>query len=131
MTGIANLIKEGQKADNGQVNECLETIQATISVQEDRNGKDENGYITLDDTIQTLESSGLERKDLLTTDCKTIVLMARPRPQYNNNNRYERPSYGRRFSEYRNNTYIQTKQVQNDTQTGLRNGGKEDLKKYI
>lgn len=127
LTSIANLLKEGENADDGQVKELPESIQSAISMQEDRNGKEEHEAITLHDTIRTFKSSGLDQNDLVTADFKTTALMERPKRQCNNHYRYEGPPYGRRFSKYRNNRYRQTDEEQK-TQEGLRNGAQEDLR---
>lgn len=133
---IAELMKQGSKANEENVKECIVTVEAAINAQTDSDEKDEQGgYISLQDAIYTLEAAGLEQKDLVKTDAntneKSTALMARHRPAYNNNYRYERPPYGRRLSHYRDTRYRQSEMNPNTQKRDAEKDNNNDLRQII
>lgn len=134
LTKIAEILKEDKPADKQSAQECAATIEAAIEAQRTHEEKDEQGYISFQDAVRTLEAAGLEQRDLTNASenqiGKSSAFMSWQKPNHQPY-RYERPPYTRRFNTYRRNRYRQSENETDEPQEGLRNNEQGDLRTYI
>lgn len=97
-------------------------------------GKEEHGgYISLQDSIRTLDAAWWDQKDLLKSKERqeSVALMSGARPGFDLNYKYDKPLYGSRFNKYRINRYRQNDEKSNVSQSRLSNTVENYLNQYI
>lgn len=66
-TTITKIIKKDEPVEKQLAKEFVTTIEAVIDVQRTHEGKEEQSYIYLQDSVKTMEAAGLEQKYLTST----------------------------------------------------------------